>query len=371
MSRLAAALFGHHTLAFYFGRRFMINLIAVFTGCLALIFFVDLVENLRRAGGHDVEFWTIFLLSVFRLPSISELVLPFAVLFAAIATFLLLTRSLELVVARSAGISAWQFIMPAALIAFVVGIGATTLYNPLAAELRARHQILHAESFGGGSSSVFDSAGDEAWLRQTGRDGPSIIYARASMDQGIRLSNVTVWTFTEDHQFAERIDAAAAILEDGYWRLNEAWVSGVDITPTLHDTFIVSTFLTPAQVQESVAAADAVPFWDLPSQIDRVESAGLSAAPYRLQYHTLLARPLLLSAMVIIAATVSLRVFRFGSVGRLVLAGIIAGFMLYVVTKLAADLGNAGAIAPFAAAWAPTLVAALIGTTIMLYQEDG
>lgn len=371
MSRMAAFPVGRTTLAVYFGRRFIFHLVAVFSGCLALIFFVDLVENLRRAGGHDVDFWTIFLLSLFRLPSISELVLPFAVLFAAMATFLLLTRSLELVVARAAGISAWQFIAPAALIAFIVGIGATALYNPLAAELRSRHQVLHANTFGGGSTSVFDSAGDEAWLRQTGADGPSILYARASTEQGLRLTNVTVWTFNEADDFIGRIDAGNAILHDGYWELNDAWVSGVDVKPAFHDTFMVSTYLTPAQVQENVAAADAVSFWALPRQIDRVERAGLSAVSYRLQYQTLLARPLLLSAMVIIAATVSLRVFRFGSVGRLVLAGIIAGFVLYVVSKLAVDLGNAGAIVPFAAAWGPALVATLIGTTIMLYQEDG
>lgn len=358
------------TLAVYFARRFALNFVAVFSGCLALIFFIDLVENLRRAGTHEVGFDAIVMLSLFRLPSISELVLPFAVLFAAMATFLLLTRSLELVVARSAGVSAWQFVAPAILIATIIGVTATTLYNPLAAELRARHQVLHAASFGGGGESLL-GAGDKAWLRQNGADGPSIIHAAAASEQGLRLDEVIVWTFSPDHDFLERVDAQNATLEDGHWRLSGAWVSSAESEPSFHGTYLVSTYLTPAQVQEDLAVADAISFWNLPAQIQAAEHAGLSGIQYRLQYHSLLARPLLLGAMVLIAATVSLRLFRFGSVGPFVLAGIVAGFVLYVISKMAVDLGKAGVVAPFVAAWAPAIVATLVGTTIMLYQEDG
>ena len=46
------------------------------------------------------------------------------------------------------------------------------------------------------------------------------------------------------------------------------------------------------------------------------------AAGYRLQYQSLLSRPFLLTAMVLLAASVSLRFFRFGGVQKMVLGGI-------------------------------------------------
>lgn len=358
------------TLALYFGRRFAMNLIAVFAASLALIFIVDLVENLRRAGGHDVNFETVLLLSLYRVPSVSELVLPFAMLFAAMATFLLLTKSLELVVARSAGVSAWQFVAPAILVALGVGLAAIMAYNPLASELRARHQALYADTFGG-SGSLLDSSSDQAWLRQRGADGSSILHARAIAEGGLSLHNVTLWTFDDGNRFNERIDAQSARLEDGHWRLADAWVYASGRDPALHRTYIVSTYLTPTQVRENLAAADAISFWSLPAHIESAERAGLPAIQYRLQYQSLLARPLLLCAMVLIAATVSMRMFRLGSVQRFVVGGIVAGFVLYVVSKLAIDLGRAGAISPFVAAWAPAIVASLVGMTVLLYQEDG
>ena len=55
--------------------------------------------------------------------------------------------------------------------------------------------------------------------------------------------------------------------------------------------------------------------------------------------------------MVLLAASVSLRFFRFGGVQKMVLGGIGAGFLLYVLSKVTDDLSKAGLLAPWIAAW--------------------
>ncbi len=360
----------NRTMMRYISQRFLMNLVAVFGTCLSLIFLIDSVENLRRAGNHDVGLGVVLLLSIYRMPSLSELVLPFAILFAAMMTFLMLTRSLELVVARSVGVSVWQFAAPAVLIAFIIGILATTLYNPLAAEFKARHEALFAESFGG-NANPFGFAGKAIWLRQDGVDGQSVLHARTASRDGQRLRGVTAIVFDENGEFRERFEAKSAVMEEGRWRLINGWLIQADLAPQHHRSYLLSTYMTREQVQERIASADTISFWDLPNQITIAQKAGLPAVEYQLQYQTLLARPLLLCAMVLIAATVSLRIFRFGNVGTMILGGVVAGFVLYVVTKLVGDFGAAGAVTPFAAAWMPPLVATLLGTTVLLYQEDG
>lgn len=358
------------TMASYFGRRFLLTFIALFAGCLVLIFVIDTVENLRRASSHDVGLGTVLLLSLYRLPSLSELVLPFAVLFAAMATFLALTRSLELVIARSAGVSVWQFILPTVGLAFLIGVVATVVYNPLSAAFKARHEALYAEAFQSYGATAA-ALGSTVWLHQNGADGPSILYAKASSPDGLRLTGVMALLYDQQYRFVERIEAESAALEDGAWRLTKAWVIEPGRDAQQHSSYLLSTYLTRAQVRESVASAETVSFWALPGQIAVAERAGLRAIQYRLQYQGLLARPLLLCAMVLIAATFSLRVFRFGNIGRMILGGIATGFVLYVISKLAVDLGKAGAVSPFTAAWAPAFVFLLLGMTILLYQEDG
>jgi lipopolysaccharide export system permease protein len=75
--------------------------------------------------------------------------------------------------------------------------------------------------------------------------------------------------------------------------------------------------------------------------------------------------------MVLIAATVSLGLARGGQTGRMILGGVVAGFVLYVVTEIARDLGSEGLVPAALAAWAPGAVATLLGVTVLLYREDG
>ncbi len=146
------------------------------------------------------------------------------------------------------------------------------------------------------------------------------------------------------------------------------------LTPSIgvqtYDQYVVATNLTPDQVQDSLQS-ETVSFWDLPAAIDAATRVGFGADRYELQYQSLLARPLLLLAMVLIAASVSLRVFRFGGIGQTILGGVAAGFLLYVSTKLAEDLGEAGIVYPVIAAWFPAVVGALMGVLILLHREDG
>ena len=114
-----------------------------------------------------------------------------------------------------------------------------------------------------------------------------------------------------------------------------------------------------------------MPFWELPLYINIAEHAGLGASGYRLQFQKLLARPFLMAAMVFLAAAVSLRFFRFGGVQKMVLSGVAAGFLLYVLAKVTEDLSKAELMHPVAAAWLPVLAGGLTGFIALLYQEDG
>ena len=62
--------------------------------------------------------------------------------------YLALSRRLELVVARAAGVSAWQFMAPALASAIVLGVLATVAYNPMSANLRELSKRMETELFG-------------------------------------------------------------------------------------------------------------------------------------------------------------------------------------------------------------------------------
>src|SRR5215467_7054849 len=359
------------TLARYFGLRFLTAVLLVFAGIFALVTLVDYIELMRRAGDiPNVSAWVIWKTSIYRVPQVTERIMPFAILIGAMSCYLNLSRRLELVVARSAGLSAWQFVAPALLVAFAIGLMATAIYNPIAAILQERSKRFETELFGQTATGLSRSGGT-FWIGQRTDEGQAIINAVSSRDQGINLNGVSVFTFDTEGRFKQRIEARAAVLETGVWVLRDARVYALAVLPVKQSEFRLKTSLTPEQVRESFATPETVPFWELPQYIQIAEHAGLVAAGYRLQFQKLLARPFLLAAMVLLAAAVSLRFFRFGGVQKMVLSGVAAGFLLYVLSKVTEDLSKAELMHPVAAAWLPVLAGGVTGFIALLYQEDG
>jgi lipopolysaccharide export system permease protein len=85
----------------------------------------------------------------------------------------------------------------------------------------------------------------------------------------------------------------------------------------------------------------------------------------------LLSRPLLLMAMVLLAATVSLRSFRQGGIQTMVLTGMVGGIGFFLLTEVSRQLGLAGVIPALIAIWLPVLVSCMATLTVLLHQEDG
>jgi lipopolysaccharide export system permease protein len=356
------------TLGRYLSVRFAKSIMAVFATVFALVFMIDFIELLRRSGDNEGATPAFMAqLALFRTPAVAEQVFPFAVLFGSMTALLQLSRKLELVVARSAGISAWQFLQPGVLVAALLGAVSVGLYNPLSAQLKS----LASEKEAHLTPRAAKAVGKELWIRQKSIDGQAIIRADAAVEQTTSISRVTAFLFDDDGHFAERLEAREAVLRDGFWEFRDARVSSQTEEPQTYETYLLASTLDQSQVRQSFTPPESVPFWDLDETIVRTERSGLDATRYKLQYEVLLARPLLLVAMVFVAASVSLRFFRFGGVGKMVLGGVAAGFVLYVATEVMRDLGGSGLVGPTVAAWFPAVVGSLLGTLALLYQEDG
>ena len=358
-------------LQLYMARRFLVMIVAVFVLLMLLIFLVDFVELLRESskrGGSPMLLLTG--LALLRLPAYAELTLPFAALTGSIGAFLLLSRSSELVVMRAAGMSVWQIIFPGVVVAFLIGVAVTLVYNPAAARARAYSDQVLANAFKS-EGNLLNQGDAGLWLRQDGADGPSVMTAKVSAAQGTSLGGVVVIQFDHKSRLVEQIEAAKAELKDGHWDLSDVLVARVGQRPERFSSYVVSTYLTPDQVRTALGSVIALTFWQLPGEIELANKAGRSPVAYQVQYQQLLARPVVMLAMVLLAATVSLRTFRFGKIQSKVITGLVAGFGFFILTEVSRQLGVAGLTLPETSAWAPAGLTCLLATSVLLRQEDG
>jgi lipopolysaccharide export system permease protein len=359
------------TLTFYFGWHFLQAVLLVYSGLAAVAFIFNVVNHAQRAAGKDAATFAVVIeMALLNLPQIVQELGPFAILFGSMAAFWRLTRSHELVVARAAGISAWQFMLPALGLAALVGIIKVTALTPVSANLLERYEQMQSKYIRGDASLAAISKSG-LWLRQPEQGGHSVIHAQRVSPREAELYDVIIIRFADHDRFASRMDAKKARISGRRFELEQIWLSEVDRPPVFFETFQLPTTLTIENLENSISVPETLSFWTLPSFIRLLEGAGFSTARYELYFHSLLADPVLMCAMVLIAATFSLRPTRRGGTVRFVVLGIATGLILFIVMRLFAKLAPAESIPVLLAAWAPTGVALLLGATMILHLEDG
>ncbi|HWF65165.1 MAG TPA: LPS export ABC transporter permease LptG [Rhizomicrobium sp.] len=358
------------TLYRYLAVQFFLGVVAVYCALLLIAFSIDIVDLLNRTAGHSVGTPVVVGMAILQLPDLGQKMLPFAILGGSVFTFARLSRSQELVATRAAGISVWDFLVPPLAVAVLVGICAVTVFTPVSARMFSEFAGMEARYVKGEASQLSVSQ-NGLWLRQGNEKQQSMINALRVTDQGQHLEDVIIFLYGAADHFRGRIDAKIGDLQNHAWLLKDAWVSGAEGTPKYHDTYLLDTTLTPAQIQESFAAPDTLSFWDLPGYIRAAQAAGFSAIRYQLYLYTLYALPALFAAMVIMAASFSLRLAREGGIFKLILFGAASGFGVYFFSNLTRVLGQSGAVPVLLAATAPAIAAILIGMTLLFNQEDG
>lgn len=340
-------------------------------GTLAIGFLADFTEFSNRTSGLD-NYTTLGAMTVvaMRQPFIFQIAIPFVVLFATMTAIMALNQKYELVIARASGVSAWQFLTPICAAAFFVGVLTVGIVNPIAAAGMARAEATEGAWRARPTDTFLNR--ERPWLRQPASDdGYTLIGAERAVGIPPQLFGATFLDIDSNGELARRVDSATANLRDGAWHLADASVSQPSGKQTRVTSLVIPTTIEMAAINQSLVAPEMVPFLSLPRQIANAEAFGVSATPFRMQFHSLIALPALLVAMALIASTVSLRFARFGQSAGMILSGIGAGFVLYMVTAVAKSFGSAGMLPPVLAAWLPVVITMFFGVGYLLEKEDG
>jgi lipopolysaccharide export system permease protein len=361
------------TLSRYLAKNYLINLAVMLFALLAVIYLFDTVELIRRAAKHaDVPLTLVLQMGLLKLPEVGQMLFPFAILFSAMFTFWQLTKRHELIVVRAAGFSVWQFLAPVLMVAAVVGILQMTAINPVGAVFVSKFEQLD-NTYLKRQENQIAVFREGLWLRQSVGDqrGYVIIHAAKIEQPQWRLHNVMALHFGPDDSYIERLDAKEAVLEEGRWLFRDVRVNRPQKAEIKEEAYALQTGLTLDDIKESFAPPATMSFWNLPGYIKTLEETGFDATSLRVHYQSLLSQPLMFAAMVLLAATVSMRPPRFRGTMTLISFGVFIGFFVFFMSSFLQALGASGQIPVLLAAWSPALVCLLLGVGVMMHVEDG
>lgn len=367
-------------LARYVARRFLRSFLLIAGVFLLILFLIDMIEMIRRFADRDIGLSGAARLAALNIAGSFYAILPLITVLAAIAMFIGLARTSEMVAIRASGRSGIKVVTAPAVAAVLIGILTVGLFNPVVAATGKMFDIAVANIERDGTQTV--SVGDSAlWLRQSesgrGQNGAQVVIraARASPD-ATTLYDAWFLIFEPEGGPVRRIEAREARLVPGEWQLTGVKEYPLDrpnpeAAAVQSDRLSLPSDLTSERIRDSFGRPEAVPIWQLPGFIAGLERAGFSAARHQVWLQMELARPFVMAAMVMIAAAFTMQHVRGRNTGIAVLLAFAAGIGLFFLRNLAQVLGENGQVPPVLAATAPPLIGALLALGLILHREDG
>ncbi len=362
------------TLHLYFARRFFMSFLGVAVSVAVLLIMIQLMDKL--GDFPDRPFRDVLAVVLLEMPWEIYDILPLFIILGAVALFLRLSRSSELVVLRAAGRSALRGLLGPVCVALLIGGLGVAVLNPLVAATSKRVHDVKLLYRGAETASLAISS-EGLWLRQGGQSGQTVIFAQsASSDLGT-LYDPSFLEFDPDGAPQRRINAGSARLGDGEWRMREVkiWDLTTDGNPEAEaerrDTLSIASDLTQQRIIDGFGRPRYISVWDLPDFIGDLEESGFSARRYAVWFQSELARPVFFAALVLMSAAFTIRHARGANMGLMVLLAVIIGFGLHYIRNFSQILGESGQISVALAAWAPPVAALFLALGLILHLEDG
>ncbi len=360
--------FPSRTLALYIARLFITRILGVLVMLVLVLQMLDLLSEsgkiLAVPGNGEAQLWSYVSM---RTPQLIARFLPYSVLLATLFTFFPLNQNSEVVAMRAAGLSAHQILAP--LLATAVVVSAISLIFNERVVTRASATLKAWQNAEYGPIPNNSGVRSNVYLR----DGPNILVAGSltGSGPGIRMEAVTWYRRDAAGTILEQVRSPSASYAAPGWKLGTP--VSINVQSTLRQelpSLVVARDITPAQVAISAVDADGQNIVELSRSISALRAAGRRTSELDGKWWHKLSAPLSAILMPLLGAIAAFGLARSGQLLIRAVIGMSLGFAYFVVDNAALAMGNFGAYPPMIAAWAPFLLFALIGETVLIRTEE-
>lgn len=360
--------FPSRTLTLYIARLFITRVLGVLLMLVLVLQMLDLLGEsgkiLEYQGNGEAQLWTYVTL---RTPQLIARFLPYSVLLATIITLFTLNQNSEVIAMKAAGLSAHQILAPLLLTAVVVSALSFTFNERVVTRATATLKAWQNANYG--PLPKVSGARSNVYLR----DGADILMAGTVTGRGRDMVLQTVSWYRRDAQgmVVEQIRSPRATFAAPGWRLEAPVRFDVKTTTTEHlDSLVIARDVEPGQVAISSVDADAQSLFELSRSIDELRAAGRRTSELESKWWHKISGPLSAILMPLLGAMAAFGLARSGQVLIRAVIGMALGFTYFVIDNAALAMGNFGGYPPLVAAWAPFLLFALVGETVLIRTEE-
>ncbi|MCT2397986.1 LPS export ABC transporter permease LptG [Novosphingobium mangrovi (ex Huang et al. 2023)] len=360
--------FPSRTLTFYLARLFITRILAML---LMLVLVLQVLDLLGESGdilaySGNGEGQLLYYVSL-RIPQLIARFLPYSVLLATIITLATLNQNSEVISMKAAGLSAHQVLAPLMLTALVIS-GVSFVFNErVVTRATATLDAWHSVDYG----PVPEDSGVRTNLYLS--DGRDMLLAKSLNGRGkdMVMTGVTFYRRDANDMVVEQLRSPRATFANPGWKLENP--ERFEVAGTKSSRLaeaVVAPGITPGKVMLSKVDADSQDIFTLASSIEALKVAGRRTSELDAAWWHKISGPLSSTLMPLLGAVAAFGLARSGQLLIRAMIGMALGFAYFVFDNAALAMGNFGGYPPFVAAWAPFVLFALIGETVLIRTEE-
>lgn len=349
----------------YIAREFTKNFFLSLGAFTATYLIVDFFERINAFMVNEASPWVMGVYFLNRIPSICFEVAPPAVLLSSLVTLGLMSRHNEIVAMKSGGIHLGHITLPILGVVCLVYLGLLGINEWVVPGANERTRVIRDLVIHKKKPEVAFKQ-SQLWIHRSQAIYNIQLYRPAKK----LLEGITLYFFDSQHRLIKRVDARSARWEKDRWVFTEASVTlfppkGVP-TRKNYSELVLPLPETPEDFLIAEKNPNEMGFGELKDYIRKIEQEGYDASSYRCAMHAHLSLPFTAVILAMMGIPLALRKERSAGLARGVGYSILISFIYLVIFSFGLDLGKAGTLPPFLAAWLGNFIFGLIGIYFFL-----
>ncbi|MDR1701475.1 MAG: LptF/LptG family permease [Sporomusaceae bacterium] len=355
-----------HILDRYLIKQFLTPALLSISG-LSLLFLSSIIFDLSaQLIVRKVHPYLVFLLALYKLPTVLVTALPVGCFFGMVLSLLKLAKDKELLVMQMAGCSPWRLLLPYLIAALTVSGAAFFLDECVITKTNSKAELVLRRI-------IFDAPPPQLMQNVFFREENRYYFIGKMYPNNQDFQNIFIFE-VKNTRINNLIIAQTGSYQNKVWTLNNGRNYEFDQNGHLEKETAYALLQIKNQArEESLLQVEKTPQdmsrAELASYIKELESQGIEVVSYWVDYHLKATLPLAVFFFAFLGLPLVMRVRAQAKVYPAALCvGIV--FLYYVISATSASAGRAHLLTPIWAAWLPPLIFLLLGSIIILWVNN-
>ncbi len=361
------------TLFIYLFKKFYFLFFAFLISIVTLVYFIDLIEVMRIFSEDGIAIYNAFKISALKMPFLIIELLPFIILFSSVSLFLTISRTSELHIIKSIGLSTFQILSPLFFACAIIGVFVLLIFNPFAIWTQLQYEVQESELAGKSNDANVIRSG-ETFHNYINEERITIMLDRVVPNRNdnniLNVFNGMI-IFGDNGNITKLMEFRSAKVVSNKWSISG--IKQTDYTNnaiTNVDSYELNLDIDAKDLLAKIIDPKFLNIYQITDYIFKFKDVNLVTQGHKLLWHQYLSLPFLILVLSMIGAVLSMNKNRHIKPLLIILRSIAVGLLVYIAMQMFLSLGQNNVMRAAIAVWLPIIFGIVLSVYIILRREE-